>query len=348
MNNFEHIPWLQALVKDTESVIHEIFETTGSAALKELLKSQHSGGKRLRPMVVGASAQLGDNETQALAYGSAAIELFHLASLFHDDVLDRTESRRNRLTSQKEVGISKSVLTGDYLLAGSIHLMVKHLPAEVVRYFLDTIQLMIRSEITSNKLQYNWDITSKEYFDIIANKTAVLFAMAASIGIRLTSSDQTAIRHMSAFGHQLGIAYQLVDDLEDLMGVIEDSDNDLANGYFSLPMIELLNAAPKHNKTDIKKYVQNLNETNRIHLLKLMRTFSIFKTMIAQIQKHLDAAKKELKYFEAGESKKDSALAVLAGLCEQVSQKAHKIVRTYESMADRKMAEPPKKKLAIA
>ncbi|MBX7150585.1 polyprenyl synthetase family protein [bacterium] len=347
MKNFEHIPWLQALVKDTELVIHEIFERTGSAALKELLKSQHSGGKRLRPMIVGASAQLGESETKVLAYGSAAIELFHLASLFHDDVLDRTESRRNRLTSQKEVGISKSILTGDYLLAESINLMVKHLPAEVVKYFLDTIQLMIRSEITSNKLQYNWDITSKEYFEIIANKTAVLFAMAASIGIRLTSADQTAIQRMSSFGHQLGIAYQLVDDLEDLLGVIEDSDNDLANGYFSLPIIELLHAVPKNNKADIKKYIQNLNEANRISLLKLMRTFSIFKTMIAQIQKHLDAAKKELKYFTANETN-DSALVVLAGLCEQVSQKARKIVRVYESMADQKLTEPPKKKLAIA
>ena len=344
MKEFDHIPWLQDLILSSEKIIHEIFENTGSADIKDLLKRQHNGGKRLRPMVIAASAQLGEKSSEQLPYAASAVELFHLASLFHDDVLDDTLMRRDQLASPKKIGNLRSVLSGDYLLAESIELTVKYLPKEIAHYFLTTIKTMVRSEIISHKLLFNTEITRKEYLDIIASKTAVLFELACSIGIRLTTGNSDRIQRLTHFGHQLGMAYQLVDDLEDMMGLIEGGDNDLAHGYMSLPVIELFKSAPAEDKARITKILQTPGDPHE--LLHWMKSFSIFRTITADIKRYIDEAKKELRLPLQNDEQK-IATAMLETLCDYVLNKGIDVIRKYEVLEEEKET-TPRKELVFA
>jgi len=333
MRSFEHIPWMQELILSSEGIIQEIFENTGSADIKDLLKRQHTGGKRLRPMVIAASAKLGRQTSEALPYAAAAVELFHLASLFHDDVLDETMMRRAQGSSPKEIGNLRSVLAGDYLLAESIELAVRHLPKEIAQYFLHTIKTMVRSEISAHKLLFNVEITRKEYLDIIANKTAVLFELACSIGIRLTTDNASPIESLTRFGHQLGMAYQLVDDLEDMMGLIEGGDDDLSNGYLSLPIIELLKAAPAEERPRITAILHRNEEPRQ--LLHWLKSFSVFRIITADIKKYIDGARKELDISVVGNDRQ-IARQMLEELCDYVSEKGTIIIREYEALEESK------------
>jgi geranylgeranyl pyrophosphate synthase len=347
MKSFENFPWIQNFIAETDGIISEAFENTGSADLKDILRNQHRGGKRLRPMIVAASGQLGEKTTPELAYGAAAIELLHLASLFHDDVLDDTDSRRFQLAAQKKNGNFISILTGDYLLAECLNMLVTHLPSTTAAYFLSTIKRMIKSEIMSNKHLFNMDISKKEYLQIIDDKTASLFALAGSLGIRITSQNDEQIQSLTDFGYHLGMAYQIVDDLQDMMGLIAGSDNDLAHGYMSLPVIELLNAAGPESKTAVKDYLRNLTEDNKMNLLLLMKSFSVFKITFSEIKKHLDGAKNELRPL-ATDDGKSAALVFLGDLCDQLKIKADAIIAEYEKIAECVPEKPVEKKFAFA
>ena len=337
MKNFDTIPWLKNFVEQTDAAIAVVFENTGSADLKEILKRQHQGGKRLRPAIIGASARLGEHMSDAAKFAAVAVELLHLASLFHDDVLDNTESRRLQMTAQKKIGNLTSILSGDYLLTESINIMIRHLPKEVTEYFLATIKKMIKSEIYSHKLLHNPDISKKEFLQIIDEKTASLFALASSLGIRITSGDPNAIERLTQFGHNLGMAYQLADDLEDMFGLIEGSDNDLLHGYVGLPVIELLNAAADDLKPEIRQCIKHLDHEKSIRLIQWMKSYSIFKVTFTQIKKYAGTARENLRGLKTnGLKDQEDCMGYLMELCSFIENKTEKIILVYEKIADGK------------
>lgn len=347
MKNYNTIPWLKQFIDQTDAAIFEIFENTGSADLKDILKSQHQGGKRLRPTLIGASARLGEKPSEAVTYGAVAVELLHLASLFHDDVLDNTESRRMNLAAQKKIGNLTSILSGDYLLTESINIMIRHLPQDVTEYFLATIKRMIKSEIYSHKLLYDLDISKKEFLQIIDAKTASLFALASSLGIRITSENADAIERLTQFGYHLGMAYQLTDDLEDMFGLIEGSDNDLQHGYISLPVIELLNAAADDLKPEIRQSIKHIDHDKSIRLIQLMKSFSIFKIVVTDIKKYVGTAREHVLGL-AAVGRTSDALEFLLELCSHIEHKTEHLVATYEKIADEKPSAEKKKIYAFA
>lgn len=349
MNRFDTIPWLKQFIEQTDVAISEIFENTGSADLKEILKSQHQGGKRLRPTIIGASAHLGERSSDAVKYAAVAVELLHLASLFHDDVLDNTESRRMNLAAQKKIGNLTSILSGDYLLTESINIMIRHLPQEVTEYFLATIKKMIKSEIYSHKLLYNLDISKKEFLQIIDEKTASLFALASSLGIRITSGNADWIERLTQFGYHLGMAYQLTDDLEDMFGLIEGSDNDLLHGYISLPVIELLHTAADDLKPEIKQWIKHIDHEKSIKLIQIMRSYSIFKIVFVQIKKFVGSARENLRGITIqGHPEQTDSLNFLMDLCAYIENKAESIITGYEKIGEEKPSEETKKIYAFA
>ncbi len=337
MKTYDTIPWLKKFIEETDASIFEIFDNTGSADLKEILKDQHKGGKRLRPAIIGASACLGETMSDAARYGAVSVELLHLASLFHDDVLDNTESRRFQIAAQKKIGNLTSILSGDYLLMESIGLMIRHLPADVTEYFLSTIKKMIKSEIYSNKLLYNLDISKKEFLQIIDEKTASLFALASSLGIRTTSHNADAIERMTRFGYNLGMAYQLMDDLEDMFGLVDGSDNDLEHGYISLPVIELLNAAAEDLKPEIRQWIKHIDPDKSMRLLHMMKSYSIFKVTLTTIKKYAGTARECLLGIPIGANEEKTAcMEFLKDLCNYVESKTESLVAFYEKTADSK------------
>ncbi len=345
MQAFEKLTWYQELVRDAEQVVEEFFERTGSAELKELLQSQHRGGKRLRPLIIGASAQLCPERHPGLPYAAAAIELFHMATLFHDDVIDDTSVRRHHLSSGKQFGNVRSILAGDYLLTESIDLLFRHTTTELGHQFLKTLRTMVRSEIVSFRDRWNFHLHRKPYLDIIESKTAVLFAFSSAAGCQLGGARPELIQTMTEYGHQIGMAYQLVDDLHDMMGLIEDGDHDLKNGYLALPIIDMLAVLPAEDVSVAHHYIKQGEAGGYREMLKWMKSFSIFPSTLSTIRFHLNQAEQCVEKV-LGDSLNADTPDVLISLVSYLQEKAVSLIGEYERLAD--STDVPKPTMAVA
>ncbi len=205
---------------------------------------QMSGGKRVRPAVLLLSARLCGYQGDRGVLNAAVVEFIHTATLVHDDIIDGAEMRRGRLTAHSRWGSDITVLLGDYLYIRSMAMALTQDSLDVVRLLCECTLRMIEGELYQLTKTGDASITEEEHFEIIRRKTAYLFAGCAEIGGLLggcTPGQQTALRE---YGFNLGIAFQIVDDVLDYMA--EESalgkpiGGDLRDGKVTLPIILLL------------------------------------------------------------------------------------------------------------
>jgi octaprenyl-diphosphate synthase len=207
-----------------------------------------SGGKRMRPAVLLMSARLsGYSGDRAILYG-AVVEFIHTATLVHDDIIDDAELRRGRLAVHSRWGNDITVLLGDYLYIKSMALALTHDTLEIVRLLCDVTLKMIEGELYQLTKNGDADITEEEHFDIMRRKTAYLFGGCAQIGGLLGSVSKEREHALREYGFNLGIAFQLVDDLLDYTGDAETVGkpigSDLREGKVTLPLIHLQRQEP--------------------------------------------------------------------------------------------------------
>jgi octaprenyl-diphosphate synthase len=205
---------------------------------------QTSGGKRIRPAVLLMASRLSGYEGDRAILYAAVVEFIHTATLVHDDIIDDAELRRGRLSVHSRWGNDITVLLGDYLYIKSMALALTHDALEIIRLLCDVTLRMIEGELYQLTKNGDADISEEEHFDIIRRKTAYLFGGCAQIGGMLgkvTGEREEALRE---YGFNLGIAFQLVDDLLDFTGDTEavgkPIGSDLREGKVTLPLIHLL------------------------------------------------------------------------------------------------------------
>jgi octaprenyl-diphosphate synthase len=205
---------------------------------------QKSGGKRVRPAVLLMAARLsGYKGDRAVLYASV-VEFIHTATLVHDDIIDGADLRRGRLAVHSRWGNDITVLLGDYLYIKSMAMALTQDSLEIIRLLCDVTLRMIEGELYQLTKTGDVDITEEEHFEIIRRKTAFLFGGCAQIGGMLggvTADQQIALRD---YGFNLGIAFQLVDDLldytADAAALGKPVGGDLREGKVTLPIIRLL------------------------------------------------------------------------------------------------------------
>src|SRR5204863_385859 len=205
---------------------------------------QTSGGKRIRPAVLLMASRLsGYTGDRSILY-AAVVEFIHTATLVHDDIIDDADLRRGRAAVHSRWGNDVTVLLGDYLYIKSMSMALTHDTLDIVRLLCDVTMKMIEGELYQLTKNGDAAITEDEHFDIIRRKTAYLFGGAAEIGGllgKVTPERQQALRE---YGFNLGIAFQLVDDLLDFTGDTEavgkPIGSDLREGKVTLPLIHLL------------------------------------------------------------------------------------------------------------
>ena len=205
---------------------------------------QTAGGKRIRPAVLLMAARLAGYEGDRAVLYAAVVEFIHTATLVHDDIIDDADLRRGRAAVHSRWGNDITVLLGDYLYIKSMALALTHDTLDLVRVLCDVTLKMIEGELYQLTKNGDADITEDEHFDIIRRKTAYLFGGCAEIGGMLGKvgpERETALRE---YGFNLGIAFQIIDDLLDVTG---DADalgkpvgSDLREGKMTLPLIHLL------------------------------------------------------------------------------------------------------------
>jgi len=209
-----------------------------------------AGGKRLRPAFVIASALSLDPNgerpeamTDAMVRGGVAVELVHLGSLYHDDVMDEAETRRGIEAVNHRWGNLTAILAGDFLLAKASELAAS-LGTEVAELLAATIGRLCEGQVRELQLIYDVTRTEEQYLQAIAGKTAALYATSCRIGGLVAGADRKVVDRLTEFGHAYGMAFQVVDDILDLVATDEElgkpSGNDLREGVYTLPVIRMI------------------------------------------------------------------------------------------------------------
>jgi octaprenyl-diphosphate synthase len=205
---------------------------------------QTSGGKRMRPAVLLMAARLSGYAGDRSILYAAVVEFIHTATLVHDDIVDDSDLRRGRLAVHSRWGNDITVLLGDYLYIKSMALALTHDTLDIVRLLCDVTLRMIEGELYQLQKNGDADITEDEHFDIIRRKTAHLFGGCAEIGGMLGKVGPEREQALREYGFNLGVAFQLVDDLLDVTGDAEvlgkPVGGDLREGKMTLPLIHLL------------------------------------------------------------------------------------------------------------
>lgn len=214
-----------------------------------------SGGKRLRPALVCLSAYatgLPVDKTRLIPLAAAA-ELMHMATLIHDDVVDNTTTRRGRPTASALFGNGITVLTGDYLLAKAMDLLVKDGDLSIIRTVMRIAIEMSEGEVLQMVHANDASISEQTYFDIIRKKTAVFIQGCCQAGAMIAQAPQPLVEALSQYGYHIGMAFQIADDLLDYTGsparMGKPAGSDLREGKFTLPLIiALRESAPAERK----------------------------------------------------------------------------------------------------
>ncbi|MEO1198911.1 MAG: polyprenyl synthetase family protein [Pseudomonadota bacterium] len=203
-----------------------------------------SGGKRLRPMLTCAAARLFDypaNAADAHVRLAAAVEFMHTATLLHDDVVDESDQRRGKPTARMIWGNQASVLVGDFLLGQAFQMMVETGSMEALGVLSVTSAIIAEGEVMQLVAAKNLATSEDQYLKVINAKTAQLFSAAAEVGGIVAGADADQRKSLEAYGRDLGIAFQLVDDALDYSGeqaaLGKNTGDDLREGKVTLPVI---------------------------------------------------------------------------------------------------------------
>jgi octaprenyl-diphosphate synthase len=216
-----------------------------------------SGGKRLRPTLVllaGSALSCADDKLYTTA---AMIEFIHTATLLHDDVVDESEMRRGRQTANAMFGNAASVLVGDFLYSRAFQMMVASDSMRVVTIMSNTTNVIAEGEVLQLLNIGEIDLTENDYLQVIRYKTAKLFESAAQIGAVIAGANPIEEQALADYGLNLGVAFQIVDDILDYTGdaaVLGKSlGDDLGEGKVTLPLIY----AMRHGSEDEKALIAN-------------------------------------------------------------------------------------------
>ena len=216
-------------------------------------------GKQVRPGLIFLSS--GRKESEAAINAAVAIELIHVATLLHDDVIDASDRRRGIETVNYRWNNLVSVLMGDYLFAKAFKVLVDSGSSELLERFSKATERVSIGELNQVYATGNFDLPESAYLNIIADKTAALFACACEAGAICDGGDKTKKLALREFGENLGIAFQITDDLLDIVGQTAKTGkqlgSDIREGWITLPLIYALKNGGNSYKSQIVKLYEN-------------------------------------------------------------------------------------------
>jgi octaprenyl-diphosphate synthase len=232
-------------------------------------------GKMLRPMLVLLSGKAAGELTDAHVTIATVVEMVHMATLVHDDVLDEAELRRKGATINHLRGNEAAVLLGDYLISHSYHLCSSLDSQLASRTIARTTNQVCEGELLQIHNRNNIDLDETTYLDIITRKTASLCATCCQLGATLAGASESVVERLETYGRSLGIAFQIQDDILDIVGDVETVGKtlgiDVEKGKMTLPMIHFLRSAPTEHRALLRSLLssRDADKAERIRNLLL-------------------------------------------------------------------------------
>ena len=257
-----------------------------------------AGGKRARPALTLLAGKLGRYDLDLLVPLAASIELLHSATLVHDDVIDAAPTRRGQDTANAMIDNAASVMVGDYMFAHSAELVARTGNIDVIRLFARTLMEMATGELHQDMTAYQYSQSTMQYFNRIYGKTASLFATAAQGGAMIAGLSEEQALALRAYGENLGMAFQVMDDILDFTGSEEElgkpAGSDLMQGTLTLPALLLIERHPDDNP--VERYFDDREDTQSLRqALEMIRGSTVLDESITVAQDFRDKALKALE-----------------------------------------------------
>jgi octaprenyl-diphosphate synthase len=280
-----------------------------------------AGGKRLRPMLTLATARLCGYEGDRQLALAASVEFIHTATLLHDDVVDASDLRRGLATANALWGNKPSVLVGDFLFSRAFQLMVADGSLEVLRILSTASAVIAEGEVLQLITANDIETTEAAYLEVIGAKTAALFAAASEIGGVIAERPAAEIEALASYGRNLGMAFQLVDDMLDYSAhqaeLGKTVGDDFRDGKMTLPIVLALAKADDEERDFWRRTLEDQEQTEADlgRAVQLMRKHGTLDLTLARARSYAEAAIQALVIFPDQPIRK--ALVDVAEFCLQ-------------------------------
>ncbi len=296
-------PFLDAVSRRLEEQVGA-FDPEISAYARYALSNQ---GKQLRPALVALAANAAGRTLDDHVTVAVVIEMVHLATLVHDDVMDAAEIRRRRPTLAANWGNEISVLVGDCLFAHSLKLAASFPTPVICRAVASATNTVCSGEILQTHRRLNFAVSRAEYFKVLGMKTAELFALSCELGALLAGAGAAERAGLRDYGMALGTAYQIYDDCVDVFGseasVGKSLGTDLASGKLTLPILVVLERASAEEKAQLRELVEAWRPHHLEKVLALLRQHDALKESRRVIFQYLADANKALAVLPKSEGR---------------------------------------------
>lgn len=260
-----------------------------------------TSGKRIRPALVFMSGWREGEVTPDLVRIAAVVELVHLASLVHDDIMDGAELRRNRPTATRTYGPTPAVLLGDALFSHALKLATQFPTTEVCGAIAESMRRVCAGEIIQTMRRGSTNISHADYQRIIELKTAELFRVSCVLGARYGGYPADFVKAAETFGRSLGVAYQIFDDLADFFGdekrIGKTLGTDLASGKITLPLEVLLSKLPEEDRAILIEEITGNRPAQGELRIRQMRELGVYPAVVDAVRAELAEGEKALAPF---------------------------------------------------
>jgi octaprenyl-diphosphate synthase len=308
-------PFLQRVAQQLVAQTEE-FEPQIAAFAQYALTAQ---GKQLRPMLVSLAGEAAGELNDSHLTVAVIIEMIHLATLVHDDVIDEANLRRGRLTLAANWGNEISVLLGDCLFAHALKLAASFPTPEICRAVASATNTVCAGEILQTRSRGDFDVAPSHYFKMLAMKTGELFALSCDLGGFLSQATSARRESLRQYGLALGTAYQMYDDCLDVLGSEAIAGKtlgaDLAKGKMTLPILLLRDRASAGDQKQLRQWFQIWEPGLLPELLELIEKYDAFAQSRHVIQTYLDAARQAVSTLPSSDGR-----AGLMGLTEFLAE----------------------------
>ena len=265
MNSFwQDKPMMIAHLNEVNKVIGRQL-TVKQKKMNEILQDLAlSGGKRIRPALCVMGAGFGTKPMESIYPLAAVLEMLHLATLVHDDIIDDATHRRGSLTTQQKYGKDYAVYTGDYIFTKCFEVLSQNYDLHHMKELSGVISRICIGEIEQFDGRFKTHTSVKKYLRVVGAKTSALLAMSLSVGAYESGCDEAFCKKLGRIGLHIGNAFQIIDDILDYMGdqdrVGKTLGNDLKQGYYTLPLIYAL----RKNDSKLKELLDSEEYTDEI------------------------------------------------------------------------------------
>jgi octaprenyl-diphosphate synthase len=297
-----------ALVEDDLAKVEEVFGTQVLSDVKLVAEIaryiQEGGGKRIRPALLLLGARLCGYQGERSILLASVVEFIHTATLLHDDIIDEATVRRGRRSVNSRWGNDITVLLGDFLYTKSMAMALSQDNLPILRLLSDVTLRMIEGEILEIERNGNLDVTEADHVDLICRKTADLFSACLRIGAILGDVGEQREQALARYGLNLGICFQMVDDLLDFTAeektLGKPVANDLREGKVTLPMIFLLRKAGRPGIDEVRTVLadRGFGRVSRDEIVRLARENGALDEARALAEQYAGMARRELLAFD--------------------------------------------------